>query len=255
MPRKPKQRGRTGTDYRFKIDAYSPATIPMNRLSAYMSQLANMLGETASVHFRELEEGSTVIVHCVDREATPKVRARLTRLHAADAPSDVEAAFNALNKLLREDDAVGKLTAGAVIIPFPGRNEVREELMSVRQQGFVDGIVTGVRGRDETVHITLQFEEKQISGCYTTNQAIAKQLAAKWREPVRLFGKGKWNRDPDGNWTLEDFKIDNFEALDDAPLTDALGELRKIQTEWNNSSFSDLTAMRHGPKGKRNGGH
>ncbi len=58
-------------EFRLKIDAYSPKTIPMASLASYMNDLARLLGELASVHFVRLEEGSTVLVH----EAVPDVHA------------------------------------------------------------------------------------------------------------------------------------------------------------------------------------
>ncbi len=254
MPRKPKQPSKSDGEYRFKIDAYSPSTIPMLRLAEYMQVLAQILGEQAHVHFRRVATGSTVIVHNVEHEAVPKVRERVARVRSGDGPTDAQRAYQTANKLLREDNAVGSLKNGVTILTFPGREEAREEFTSVKQQGFIDGVVTGVRGRDESIHITLQVEDRQVSGCYT-NRAVAKRLAAKFLEPVRLFGKGKWHRDSDGNWALEDFKVENFEPLDDAPLSKALATLRAIPTEWDDDSYQELRVIRHGPEGKRNGGH
>jgi hypothetical protein len=75
-------------------------------------------------------------------------------------------------------------------------------------------------------------------------------------EPVRLFGRGRWSRDNDGNWTLEDFRIESFQELDNAPLGDALRALQSIPVEWGDDAYSELGDIRHGPKGgKRNGRH
>jgi hypothetical protein len=161
-----------------------------------------------------------------------------------------------LNKLLRADNAVGVLRDSAprgVVIRFPGREQV-EEKFTVRQQGSVDGIVTGIRGRDSSIHITLQSEGQQISGCETT-RAIGKQLGAKLFEPVRLFGRGRWSRDDEGTWTLEQFRIESFEALKDVPLTDALEVLRDIPTEWGDDAHTEIMEARKGPGGGKNGGH
>jgi hypothetical protein len=159
-----------------------------------------------------------------------------------------------MNRMLRDDNATGTLKVGALILAFPGRNETQEEFASVRQQGFIDGIITSVRGADETIHILLQAEGKQISGCHT-NRNIGKQLGARFLEPVRLFGRGRWQRDADGNWELIDFKIESFETLEDAPLSDALAKMRAIPTEWGDNAYRELEEIRHGPKRNGNGGH
>ena len=259
MAAPPKRKSRTdGTElYRFKIDAYTPATIPMARLAQYMGQLATLLGERDGVHFRGLTKGSTILNARVDREAAPKVHNRVVAVRAGDASAEAQRDFNALNTLLRADNAIGVLRdaalRGAVIIRFPGR-ELTEEKFTVRQQGSIDGFVTGIRGRDTTIHVTLQSEGRQISGCETT-RAIAKQLGVKLFEPVRLFGRGRWVRDADGEWTLEHFRIESFEPLQDTSLTDALATLRDIPTEWGDDAYNELIEGRKGPGSTKNGGH
>jgi hypothetical protein len=255
-PRKRKAGRSDGTEYHFKIDAYSPATMPMGRLAQYMAELAVLFGERDSVHFRSLTKGSTVLNARIDREAAPKVRDRVVAVRAGDASGDPLRAFHALNKLLRADNATGVLRDAAprgVVVRFPGR-ELTEEKFTIKQQGSIDGIVTGIRGKDKSIHITLQSESQQISGCEAT-RAVAKQLGAKLFEPVRLFGRGRWSRDADGTWTLEHFRVESFEALQDVSLTDALAILRDIPTEWGDDAYEELTEMRKGPGGNKNGGH
>jgi hypothetical protein len=50
----------------FRINAYTPGTIPMDRLALYMREFARLLGEPASVHFDKLIEGSACIVAWID---------------------------------------------------------------------------------------------------------------------------------------------------------------------------------------------
>jgi hypothetical protein len=243
-------------EYRFVIDAYTPNTIPMARLAEYMAALSQMLGEPSAVHFKKLESGSTVVVSRVQREAAPKVRQRVSAVRRGEGPKEARAAYQNINRLLRADNGVGVLkdTKSAIVIRFPGRDEVQEEFTAVRQHGSIDGVITGIRGKDETIHITLQSEGQQLSGI-ETNRTIAKQLGAKLFEPVRLFGRGRWARDADGNWSLITFKVESFEGLRDVPLSTALDELRSIPTEWTDESYGELGMIRHGPTGKRNGGH
>jgi hypothetical protein len=258
MPRKTKGGSRSeGTEYRFRIDAYTPDTMPMWRLAQYMAELANLLGERGAVHFRRVTRGSTVLRAKIDREAAPKVRDRVASVRAGDAPAEPKSAFKALNKLLRDDNAVGVLRDAAphgIVVKFPGRELAEEKFPVIRQHGSIDGVVTGIRGKDQTIHITISSEGQQISGCETT-RTIAKQLGVRLFEPVRLFGRGRWSRDADGVWILQYFKIESFEALQDVPLATALATLRAIPTEWGDDAYNELDEMRHGPGDKRNGGH
>jgi hypothetical protein len=260
MPRVPRKRiTKVGAEYRFRIDAYTPETMPMSRLAEYMAELSRLLGERDAVHFRRLLPGSCVLVQRIDREAVPKVRERVIRVRAGDAPSDAVRAYKAINKFLRDDNAVGVLRAKeprGVVVRFPGREEAEEKFPSVRQHGSLDGVVVRVGGTDETVPVWLEAEDRQISGCFTT-RAIAKLLGAKLFEPVRLHGQGRWSRDSDGVWSLINFKIESFDPLIETPLSNALEQIRAIPSEWDDATYGELGMIRGGPKGKgkRNGGH
>lgn len=248
---------RTGTEYRFSIDAYTPETMPMARLAEYMTQLAEILGEPSAVHFDRLESGSTVLVHKIEREAAPKVRERAAAVQRGDAPRDALRAYRAINRLLCEDNGVGLLREnrrGARILVFPGRDAAEETIASVRQPGTIDGFVMRVGGTDETVPVWLKSEDQLISHCWAKKQ-LAKQLAQKLFEPVRLFGTGRWGRDSDGLWTLLAFEIRTFETLQDAPLSAAITKLRAIDAEWDRGSYGELALIRHGPPRGHRGGH
>lgn len=249
-PRKP----RKGDDFRFKIDAWTPETIPMLRLAEYMRELAQILGETSQVHFQRIAKGSAILKYKIEHEAVPKVRNRIALVRQGEGPTEAQKAFKEANEMLRADNASGTLRVGADILKFPGRKLAQEPIMSIRQQGFFDGVVTGVRGRDDTRHIIMQSENQQVSGFFT-NRTIAKQLAAKYDEAVRVFGKGKWERNQDGAWVLLDFKIESFEALDNAPLKSVLSDLREVSSDWSSETFAELDLIRHGPKNKDNGRH
>lgn len=256
-PAKNRTPRRTGAEYRFKIDAYTPDTMPMARLAEYMAELATILGEPTAVHFERLEASSTVLVHRIEREAVPKVRARVASVRRGDAPADAERAFKAVNRMLREDDGVAALAdrkGGAIIIRFPGRDEVQEAYPQVREYGSIDGEIVGIVGADKTVHVRLLIDGKQVSGCWT-DRRIGKELGHLLYEPVRLFGKGCWSREGNGTWSLVSFKIEGFEKLKAAPLSEALADIRSIPFTFDGDAFEELSAIRHGLPSKANGGH
>lgn len=244
-----------GAEYRFQIDAYTPETIPMARLAEYMTYLAQVLGETASVHFVRLEKGSTAVVHRIDHEAIPKVRERAKAVRRGDAPRDATRAFHTINKMLRDDNGVGRLTEGktAVVLKFPGREDSEERYPSVKQQGSIDGQVMRVGGVELQVPVLLQSEDEMIVGC-SADRHIAKQLAQKLFEYVRLYGMGRWRRDAEGLWSLAEFKIASFEVLRDTPLSSALTKLRELSGDVDEAAYGELSIIRHGQGGRRNGG-
>jgi hypothetical protein len=228
----------------------------MARLAEYIAELSQFLGEKNAVHFQRVAPGSCVLIQKIDREALPKVRERIARVHTPDAPSEVARSYKSINRLLRDDNAIGVLRdkgEHGIIIRFPGRDQTEERFPSVRQHGSIDGVVIRVGGTDKTVPVWLESEDKQISGCFTT-RAIAKELGAKLFEPVRLFGQGRWSRDSDGVWSLISFKIESFDSLEEVSLTQALERLRNIPAGWDDNSYQELRVIRHGPESKGNGG-
>lgn len=226
----------------------------MVRLAEYMVQLATMLGEPASVHFVKLQGGSTSIVHKVQPEAVPKVRERAQAVRRGDAPRDALRAYETVNRMLREDNGTGALKeeSDAVIIPFPGRKSDEEKYTSIRQYGAIDGEVLRVGGPHKWVPVLMQAEDGLFSGCWA-DRLLAKQLAQHLFEPVRLHGRGKWNRDGDGKWRLQEFVIDRFDVLKAEPLSEAVARIRAIGA-FKNVTLEDLNYVRYGPPESKNGG-
>lgn len=237
-------------DFRWTIDAFTPETIPMARLAEYMHQIAQLLGEAASVHFVRLEGGSTVLVQTVEREAAPKVRARVAAVRRQEAPPDAMGAYRSINRMLREDNGTAVLREqDTEVIRFPGREEQPEALAGIQQQGIIDGEVVRVGGADDPVPVLLKSETQTISGCYAA-RPLAKELARRLFEPVRLFGTGRWHRDEQSNWRLDRFTVDRFEPLSEAPLSSAVMALRAIRGgEWNETSVQELHRIRYGDDG------
>jgi hypothetical protein len=252
--KKPKKSG--AGEYRLWIDAYTPKTMPMARLAEYLVQLATILGEPAHVHFVKLERGSTAAVHHIEPEAEPKVMNRAIAVRRHDAPRDAIHAYEIINRMLRDDNAVGAWqdkNTGAEIIRFPGREDKQEEYAGIRQYGTLDGEVIRIGGPRQWVPVILQVEDQQIANCYAERR-LAKELALHFFEPVRLFGKGKWNRDAEGTWVLREFIVQSFEALRDAPLSQIVEELRAIDVPWTQETYNELQVIRHGPPENQNGG-
>jgi hypothetical protein len=248
----------TPTEFEFYIGAYTPTTMPMARLAEYMAQLAVMLGEPTSVHFVKLKRGSTRIVHRVESEAVPKVRERVRAVRVGEAPRDSLRAYDTVNRMLRDDNGVGALKVApdtateAVIIQFPGV-ESAEEKFTIQERGTIDGEIIRVGGPHRWVPVLIETNGEPISGCWA-DRTMAKRLAQRLFEPVRLTGNGKWDRNADGKWTLREFAIEGFEPLSDEPLSEALGRIRAINA-FKDTTLDELEDLRRGPPEKHNGGH
>lgn len=226
-------------EYLFKIEAYSPDTIPMERLGQYMADLGAMLGDAHNVHFVRLQEGSTGLLHAVEAEAVPKIEGRVASVAAGKAEPTPLNAFRSLNKRLKEDNATasyGERGATANLLFFPGITEPEPPQPSVVvQAGSIDGVVIRLGGKDNTVPVQIQDGET-VYRC-TTSRDVARLLGPYiFGEEIRLNGEGKWIRTADGEWSLELFKIQSFESLSGLGLVEAVAEIRSIDPDWNGST-------------------
>jgi hypothetical protein len=217
----------------FKIEAYSPDTLPMSRLAEYMAELATMVGEKDNVHFVELQEGSVQLVHEVEYVAYPKVEARAKAVLTGAAPIEALNAYRAINRKLAEDNtsATYFVPGGGEIVRFPGVHAPKPlEILPVDQPGSIDGVVIGVGGRNigkNTVPVVIDTGDAVIT-C-VTGRGLAKELGHYLLDSERRFqGTGQWQRDENGAWILKRFTIHSHEELDATPLTDVVRKLRAI---------------------------
>ena len=158
-------------------------------------------------------------------------------------------AFKALDTLLAKDNAVATLTCegGTEVIAFPGRARPKPMRYGpFREYGSLDGTVIRIGGRDDTIPVLLEDAEGAVYLCQTTVER-SKQLAAHYRgATLRVHGSGKWLREEDGSWTLQQFDIDRFEVLDDSPLMDVVTKLRAVAgSEWGEDpTLGDVLGLR-----------
>ena len=226
----------------------------MARLADYLSELADMLGETPRVHFMRMESGSSVMVHKIENEAVPKVMARAEAIKRDKGTVTEMRAYNRINRMLVEDNGTGVLMGVRKheIIRFPGKEDQAFKFSSVEQQGEIEGEVIRVGGLKDVVPILLQVEGKVLSGCWA-RRSIAKDLGRNLFEPVRLFGAGRWDRSADGEWSLASFFVDRFEPVQESTLSQAVIALRGLQGEWGKDSIKEILESRYSEEDSNNG--
>lgn len=237
-------------EYRFSIEAYTPATLPMKRLAEYMLHLARLMGEEKSVHFRDVEPGSAVLVQEVEQAAVPKVRERVRNAADASAPRDVRQLWNTIDEMLADDNSTGALVEvgqASVVVQFPGRLGDRIEIGPVWQPGTVDGVLIRIGGEDKTAHAHLQSEEG-VNIC-EVSRALARQLSPHlYGSPLRVTGRGRWRRSKQGKWLLDRFRAEEFLILDDSSMRDVLDRIAEASESFEESAdpYEDWKRIRQG---------
>jgi hypothetical protein len=235
--------------YEFKIDVFTPETLPMARLAEYMADLANLLGNVEKVHFVRLKKGSTILVHEVEWEAAPKVVERIRAVRQAEAPPEAMKAYQSIDHRLASDNAIGRLIAPSreSIIEFPGRSRPTSAAYGpFTQPGSFDGIPIMIGGKTDPVPVHLE-EGDLIHLCYAP-RAIAKRLAPYlFVGAVRVVGNGRWHRNPDSIWRMDRFIIAEFSPLNDESLGEAVAKLRTAAGKPEHEDvIAELDKIRHG---------
>lgn len=220
-------------EYVFRIDVFSPSTLPMRRLAEYLAALARMFGHTEHIHFAAVEEGSAKLRSKVDAVDAPKVADRLLSIRLGGAPKDAVAAKEELENLLANDNAVGELiedATGQIVVPFVGRNRPKRIVLPpFREDIAIDGQLVNIGGKDTTAHATLQDGESFHTGI-SMSREMARELAPLLYGPVlRLHGNGRFERLATGEWKMTDFKTSRYEKLSSRSVVEVLSNLRDVK--------------------------
>jgi hypothetical protein len=216
----------------FRIDSFTPDTLPMARLAEYLAHLSVLYGNDDSVHFEKLRKGSAIVQVTIEEPAYPKVYQRLQSIRTGDPDLDVQKAFRAIDRLLRADNAVGAISGSgkAKILEFPGRKLPVVDPITIIQPTTLDGVVIRIGGRDETIPVAVRDREGAIFKCEIRGVAQARELSRHFlADTLRLSGNGKWTRSSSGRWELESLVIQSFEVLDDTELDDIVDALRRAK--------------------------
>jgi hypothetical protein len=232
--------------YTFRIEAYTPETIPMARLAEYMAVLAEMFGEEASVHFKGLKEGSTQLLSRVEREAAPKVRLNVMNARSGDGRPEAAKAYRRANKMLREDNAVAHLELKeSNILEFPGRKAlIPPRLGPFNQQVQKDGVLVRVGGKDRTAHAIVEDGDR-VTWSFEVTRELAMALAHHlFEKPIRIIGTGRFVRNEEGTWECLALRGSEFKVLSDDSLADTVGRIRMLQWDMGNDPLSDLRSLR-----------
>lgn len=250
-------------EYEFWMDAYTPETIPMERLAKYLAALAKMLGSGSRVHFDRLETGSTKSVMHVQREDAPKVLERVEHLALGRAANDATAAFDELNVLLQADGATGKLSrktpdspSAAPLLTFLGRDLPKPPTYGpFYEEATVEGELVRIGGKDKSAHAQIVDPEGNTwSG--EMDRDLARDMAPYLYKGtvLRVTGDARWERRENASWHLLVFKIKRFEVLADDTLDEATQRLRNLRkTDWD--SIDDIDALITASRGEGDGLH
>lgn len=215
-----------------RIMRRNPERIPMDRLAEYLRLFADLLGAENQPVFKGIKRASTGL-----RAAIPPERQNHAHLRLVEAKSLPDSkpgrVLRAIEDTLGADsikEAQLLDSSEKVIYLFSGHVEQATEVVRLYQTGSVDGVVTGLVGADDTMHLHLRDHLDRDLRLVIRNESLARELLTRFRHGrVRLSIRGTWLR-AEAGWIPEASKctVDAFEDLDETPLCEVFGSVASI---------------------------
>ncbi len=209
-----------------KLTDRTPETLSMKRLGQYIAHLSDMLGEVEHVHFDSVTRGSAMLN--VDVE---DLHYQQVLTHVRDVPNGMGTkkqllAHRHLKQLMDEDGTGGAILndADTPILAFRKRPDDEKPLV-VNKPGSVQGRLYRVGGKDDTIPVSLEGANGETLRC-EASIAIAQGLSPLLFKQVRVSGDGTWERSPEGDWKLKKLKIESYQELDAAKISDVIHRLQ-----------------------------
>lgn len=218
-------------DYALRIRGATPRGLSLSRLAEYLKAYASLLGDSNEPTFAGVVRGSALLRASVPhhRKLETKVRLITAKL---DADEGLIRVVDSLAHMMSRDGFSGDIEdrQGAVILEFrrpTAAVELREQV--IHDVGVIDGVVVGLVGIDDTVHVRLQSSDGQTSKVTVRDLAIARQLALHFRgDAIRAHVHGSWKRNSEGVWEPLALYLDRFDELSDEPAGEILSRLSSL---------------------------
>ncbi len=232
MQVKPKAAPVPKYSYMLRLLWRSPTKVPLRRLGEYLTEFADLLGEENQPRFVKIKNASVGLLAKVSDDRLQHTHLRLVT--ARTEPTS--RAGKCLSKLQQMIDTDGITEAqlqdrgGNVVYLFTGRKMEATITPTLYQSGSVDGVVTGLVGADDTMHLHLRDYLDRDIRILVRDEHLARTLLSQFRRgTVRVQVQGHWKRTDQG-WIPETSRCtaSSFEVLDDSPLGEVLAKFAGI---------------------------
>ena len=116
------------------------------------------------------------------------------------------------------------------------------------QSGYLIGSVILVGGKSDPASVKIIDGSGESHLCKARRDTLKRLRGYLYEGPIRVTGRGKWFRNAEGVWRLDQFDIEDFEPLEDESLSAAIAQLQTIDGDWkeHQDPLGELDKIRHG---------
>jgi hypothetical protein len=230
----------------FVIPAYTPETMPFDRLLVYLRQIGEVLGAPHEMHLVRIEASSTKPVLTMPIPVAAQARASAAAVRMGRGTNRQRSAYIQIREMVKMDGGVPASLKDrtGTILDFPPMPEATGTISGVRQASSYDAILIRVGGVADNIPLLMEDLSGEILSGFSAPKVIAKTMAPLLFEPLRVTGIGSWERSADGVWKLSKMLIQSFEPLGDETLADVFQKLRAAPVTWPPDADDVLRAER-----------
>lgn len=236
------------TDFKqftFRIQNYTPETLPFERLIEYYQNLAQMLGESGSMHLLEITEGSHATALSVEDIAVARIEQRLEGLAVDAVPEAALKARAVIGRMLSEDgtSATFEDDRGNNVVVFPGPNLDAAQPLRFRDTASIVGELYHIAGKKSDAQIRLQTDDYGVVFCSTT-KAIARDMRDYLFEEIKVSGRAQWTKDVEtGRWDIGSLTVTDFVPVVKESLKMAVERVRELNISWPDDPLGELSRI------------
>ena len=230
----------------FVIPAYTPETMPLDRLLQYLQQIGEVVGATSDMHLVRIDASSTKPVFRIPTPVAADARERIAAVRSGNGTRVQRTAFNSIRRMVRRDGGKPASLSDrtGVILDFPPAPEEIGAISGVRQASTFDGALIRVGGVGEFTPLQMQSLDGEVFSGFSAPRILAKEMAQRLFEPIRVAGIGNWDRSASGEWKLSKMLVQSYESLDNEALEEVFHRLRTAPVTWPHNADDVLQAER-----------
>jgi hypothetical protein len=232
-------------NYTFKIEGFTPASMPFGRLLEYYQSLCDMLGSPSQLHLMAVVEGSHSTAIRIDDSYKPALAQRLQELVKGTAPTKAHKAREQIDQMLEQDNARATFSDpnGGNVIEFLGASR-KLESSDLRVNGsasFVGELYHISRQKDKA---TLRVSTKDHGTVYCTSTIdIAKALTHYLFDTVRVTGLCSWRMDENRRWFVDGLEVTSFDEPSSGSLRQVVQRLRALDIQMPSDAVNEINRM------------
>ena len=218
----------------FVIPAYTPETMPLDRLLQYLQQIGEVVGATSDMHLVRIDASSTKPVFHIPAPVAAEARERIAAVRSGNGTQVQRTAFDRIRRMVRRDGGQPARLSDrtGVILDFPPAPEEIGAISGVRQATCFDGALIRVGGVGDVIPVQMQSLDGEVFSGFSAPRILAKDMAQRLFEPIRVAGIGNWDRSASGEWKLSKMLIQSYEPLNNESLEEVFRRLQAAPVTW-----------------------